>query len=438
MVSTTTEPDRDPVEEKPRRSVSGVLGAFGYRNFRVYWISAFTFVLGWQILRVVFAWVAYDLTGSALYLGLLGLVQTIGTVSVVLLGGVAADRVNRRVLLFFTQGSMALTVFTMLALSQAGMLEAWHLLAASGVIGVTQGIDQPTRTAIIPALIDDRRLLMNALALGSSVWQGTRIFGPALGGILLDQFGATTTFAAVTVALVGGTMLLGLLRIPTVMERDRGSVIGELFEGLAFIRREQLFRSLILLTFVDSFFGTAYIYLMPVFAVDVFEVGAGAMGVMFGASALGALLGTLSAAFLVHGRWPVHLLLGGAISFGGLVIAFGASNILWLSLGFLFLSGACNSLSMITNQTLLQAAVPEELRGRVMGVFSLTFGLIPAGGFQAGYLADTFNAQFAVIIGGIIVVGFVSILLLQGSLRNRIRDASTIVSETEPEPAPTR
>jgi MFS family permease len=126
------------------------------------------------------------------------------------------------------------------------------------------------------------------------------------------------------------------------------------------------------------------------------------------------------------------------MGFGGLVIAFGASNILWLSLGFLVLSGACNSLSMITNQTLLQAAVPEELRGRVMGVFSLTFGLIPAGGFQAGYLADTFNAQVAVIIGGIIVVGFVSILLLQGSLRNRIRDASTIVSETEPEPAPTR
>ena len=96
-MSTRTEPDRDPVEEKPQRSISGALGAFAYRNYRVYWISAFTFVLGWQILRVVFAWVAYALTGSALYLGLLGLVQTIGTVSVVLLGGVAADRVNRRV-----------------------------------------------------------------------------------------------------------------------------------------------------------------------------------------------------------------------------------------------------------------------------------------------------------------------------------------------------
>jgi len=391
--------DQNPVEVEPRIGrFQAALGALAHRNFRIYWFSAFSFVLGWQILRVVFAWVAYDLTGSALYLGLLGGVQTAGTLSVVLLGGVAADRVNRRALLFVTQGSMGLTVFVLLALSQAGMLEAWHLLAASGVIGVSQGIDQPTRTAIIPALIPDRRQLMNALALGSSVWQGTRIFGPALGGILLDQFGATTTFATVAVALVGGTMLLGLLRVPPVADRERGSVIGELVEGLDFIRRRQLFTSLILLTFVDSFFGVAYIYLMPIFAVDVFKIEASGMGVLLGASAAGSLLGTLSAAFFIRGRWPVPLLLGGAIVFGVFIIGFGASSMIWLSLGFLFLSGACNSVSMITNQTLLQAAVPEELRGRVMGVFSLTFGIIPAGGLQAGFMAEVFNAQIASLL----------------------------------------
>ena len=271
--------------------LTGALGALAYRNYRIYWFSAFTFVLGWQILRVIFAWVAYDLTGSALYLGFLGFVQTVGTLSVVLLGGVAADRVNRRALLFLTQGSMAATVFALLALSQAGMLEAWHLLAASAAIGVTQGIDQPTRTAVIPALIDDRRQLMNALALGSSVWQGTRIFGPAVGGILLERVGVTTTFGVVATALVLGTMLLTALRIPRVVDRQRGSVVRELVEGLDFIRRRRLFASLIMLTFVDSFFGTAYIYLLPVFAVDVFGVGADAMGLMLGASAAGRAAG---------------------------------------------------------------------------------------------------------------------------------------------------
>jgi MFS family permease len=427
--------DQNPVEVEPRIGrFQAALGALAHRNFRIYWFSAFSFVLGWQILRVVFAWVAYDLTGSALYLGLLGGVQTAGTLSVVLLGGVAADRVNRRALLFVTQGSMGLTVFVLLALSQAGMLEAWHLLAASGVIGVSQGIDQPTRTAIIPALIPDRRQLMNALALGSSVWQGTRIFGPALGGILLDQFGATTTFATVAVALVGGTMLLGLLRVPPVADRERGSVIGELVEGLDFIRRRQLFTSLILLTFVDSFFGVAYIYLMPIFAVDVFKIEASGMGVLLGASAAGSLLGTLSAAFFIRGRWPVPLLLGGAIVFGVFIIGFGASSMIWLSLGFLFLSGACNSVSMITNQTLLQAAVPEELRGRVMGVFSLTFGIIPAGGLQAGFMAEVFNAQIAVVVGGVIVVGFGLLLALQLGLRQRIREAATIMTDGESSP----
>ena len=429
--AATTE--RATAQDKPQPGkLAGALGALAYRNYRTYWLSAFTFVLGWQILRVIFAWVAYDLTGSALYLGFLGFVQTVGTLSVVLLGGVAADRVNRRALLFLTQGSMAATVFVLLALSQADVLQAWHLLAASAAIGVTQGIDQPTRTAVIPALIEDRRQLMNALALGSSVWQGTRIFGPALGGILLERVGVTNTFAVVATALVIGTVLLAALRIPRVMDRQHGSVVHELVGGLDFIRRRQLFRSLILLTFVDSFFGAAYIYLLPIFAVEVFGVGADAMGVMLGASAAGALLGTMGAAFLVRGRWPVLLLLGGAGLFGGLLIAFGASNIMWLSLGLLFLSGACNSLSMITNQTLLQAAVPEELRGRVMGVFSLTYSLMPAGGLQAGILADAFNVQIAVAIGGVVVVGFAAYLLLQSNLRLRIREVASLVAKGEP------
>ncbi len=431
MDTRTTE--QIEVEPQPPISrIASALGALAYRNYRIYWFSAVSFVLGWQILRVIFAWVAYELTGSALYLGFLGFVQTVGTLSVVLLGGVAADRVNRRALLLLTQGSMAATVFVLLALSQAEMLQAWHLLAASAAIGVAQGIDQPTRTAVIPALIDDRRQLMNALALGSSVWQGTRIFGPALGGILLESVGVTTTFAVVATALVVGTMLLAALHIPRVPDREHGSVVRELVEGLDFIRRRQLFGSLILLTFVDSFFGTAYIYLLPIFAVDVFGVGAGAMGVMLGASAAGALLGTLGAAFLVRGRWPVLLLLGGAGVFGILVIGFGVSNIMWLSLGFLFVSGACNSLSMITNQTLLQAAVPEELRGRVMGVFSLTYSLIPAGGLQAGILADAFNARIAVVVGGVVVVGFAIYLAMRTTLRLRIREAASVIVVGEP------
>ena len=191
----------------------------------------------------------------------------------------------------------------------------------------------------------------------------------------------------------------------------------ELFEGITFVARRNLFASLILLTFVDSFFGVAYIQLMPVFAVDILGIGASGMGLMLGASAAGALIGTALAAFWVKGRWTLILLLGGAGLFGAMVMIFAFSTILWLSMAALFLSGTFNSLSQITNLTLLQSAVPEELRGRVMGVFSLTYSLIPLGGLQVGVLAEWLGAPTAVAIGGGIAVVFAIVLALTGRFR---------------------
>jgi MFS family permease len=406
----------------PASGLAGALGAMAFPNFRLYWFSAFSFVLGWQVLRIIIAWEIYDLTNSAVYLGLAGGVMGVATLSVNLLGGVAADRVNRRALLIITQSAMTASVLVLLALSSAGMLAAWHLLAVSAVIGVIQGIDQPTRTAVIPALVPDRRHLMNALALGSSVWQGTRIFGPALGGVMVRVAGATATLGLVSVGFLVGTFLLWFLHIPRI-ERQAGAVVGELVEGLRFIAKNGMFASLIALTFVDSFFGVAYIQLMPIFARDILDIGIEGMGVLFGASAAGALIGTLTAAFFVRGRWPLLLLLGGAAAFGMLVIVFGLSSLVWVSLAALFLSGTFNSLSMITNQTILQAAVPEELRGRVMGVFSLTYSLIPLGGAQAGFVANYIGAPLTVALGGGIAVLFSAFLATRRGFKRAVIEA---------------
>ena len=421
MSSTGSETQETPPVASPSGG-GGALGALAYSNFRSYWFSAITFVLGWQILRIVLAWEGYELTSSATFLGLLGLAMGLGTVSVNLIGGVAADRVNRKLLLLGTQVSMTITVAFLMALTFANALEPWHLLAASACIGVIQGIDQPTRTAIIPALIPDRRHLMNALALGSSVWQGTRVFGPGLGGVLIRIFGSAITFGAVTAGFLGGTLLLLAVRIPG-LERKPGNVFKELVEGLVYIGRRNLFASLIALTFVDSFFGVAYIQVMPIFAKDILAIGPDGMGALLGASAAGSLLGTGLAAFYVRGRWPVLLLLGGGGLFGVMVIIFGFSNWLWLSLGALFLSGTFNSISQITNLTILQSAVPEELRGRVMGVFSLTYSLIPLGGLQVGLLAEELGAPTAVAIGGAITVVFAIALALRASFARSVRQA---------------
>ena len=415
------------VEEASRVESRGAplspLGSLAVPNFRNYWFSAISFVLGWQILRIVISWEGYELTNSEIFLGYLGFAMGIGTISVNLIGGVAADRVNRLGLLIATQVCMMITVSILMMLTFGEVLAPWHLLAASVAIGIIQGIDQPTRTAVIPALVPDRRLLMNALALGSSVWQGTRVFGPGLGGVLIKLIGSAATFGTVTIGFGVGTILLLFVRIPRV-ERVPGNVFKELFEGITFIARRNLFASLILLTFVDSFFGVAYIQLMPVFARDILEIGPDGMGLLLGASAAGALIGTALAAFWVKGRWTLILLLGGAGLFGAMVMVFALSTVLWLSMGALFLSGTFNSLSQITNLTLLQSAVPEELRGRVMGVFSLTYSLIPLGGLQVGVLAEWLGAPTAVAIGGGIAVVFAIVLALRAGFAREVRKAA--------------
>jgi MFS family permease len=399
--------------------IKNALGALQYKDFRLYWFSALSFVLGWQILRMILNWVGYELTNSAIYLGVLGGAMAAGTISVSLVGGVIADQINRKRLLIVTQSLMTISIVILVLLSAANFLEPWHLVLASVLIGIIQGIDMPTRSALIPALIPNKTYLMNALALGSTIWQGTRIFGPSLGGLMIKFIGDAWTFLSVGVMFFLGTLLLRGLKIPNI-DRKPGNMIEELRIGLQFIAGNTLFSNLIILTFVDSFFGIAYMQVLPIYAKDVLDVGPDGMGLLMGASAAGGLIGTFIAAVFVKGRWPRLMLLGGAFIFGLSIFIFSNSTILLISLVALFISGIFNSLTMITNQTILQSAVPDELRGRVMGVFSLTYSMIPLGGLQVGILTDLLNVNWAVMIGSSIVMLFSGFLLTRKNFNKAI------------------
>jgi len=399
--------------------IKNALGALQYKDFRLYWFSALSFVLGWQILRMILNWVGYELTNSAIYLGVLGGAMAAGTISVSLVGGVIADQINRKRLLIVTQSLMTISIVILVLLSAANFLEPWHLVLASVLIGIIQGIDMPTRSALIPALIPNKTYLMNALALGSTIWQGTRIFGPSLGGLMIKFIGDAWTFLSVGVMFFLGTLLLLGLKIPNI-DRKPGNMIDELRIGLQFIAGNTLFSNLIILTFVDSFFGIAYMQVLPIYAKDVLDVGPDGMGLLMGASAAGGLIGTFIAAVFVKGRWPRLMLLGGAFIFGLSIFIFSNSTILLISLVALFISGIFNSLTMITNQTILQSAVPDELRGRVMGVFSLTYSMIPLGGLQVGILTDLLNVNWAVMIGSSIVMLFSGFLLTRKNFNKAI------------------
>ena len=312
---------------------------------------------------------------------------------------------------------------------------ALHLVVAAALIGAFMGLEGPSRQAILPHLVD-REDLMNAVALFSSVWQGTRIVFPLVGGFLYAATGLAGSFAVVTVAYLLSVLLLLLVRTaPTVSTGE--PFIRQMASGVTFIGRNSLFSSLIGFTFFNSFFGMSYIYLLPIFTKDFLGIGSVGLGLLFSGSAAGALLGTLAIAAFGRDRHRNFLLLGGAVLFGVTLIVFAnlhhlglalpglttAITTLVLGMGVLAVSGAANSAYMITIQTVLQAAVPDELRGRVMGVHGLTWSLMPLGGWQSAWVAGFFGAPVALTVGGAAIIMYTAAFVARPGFRRRVIEA---------------
>jgi MFS family permease len=428
----------------PRRRFQA-FGALQSANFRTFWLSLVAFVSANQVLQIILAWAVYDMTKDPLYLGLLGGVMSIPAIAVTFFGGVIADRLDRRQVLLLSMVLYSANIGALTLLSGLGILAPWHLLASGAVIGAVTGLDGPSRQAIIPNLIE-RKDLMNAIALFSAVWQGTRIVGPFLGGVMVETVGLTLSLAVVTAAFVLSGVLLLFVRVVQVRGATEG-FLAQVTQGLGFIKRNPLFYNLIGMTFFNSFFGMSYIFLLPIFAADILDIGAAGLGLLMGASALGSLVGTLSVAAFGKERHRYALLLGGAVVFGGTLVLFAYLHLLplpdlfsgvsilsipltgtvLLALAVLAVSGAANSAYMITIQAVLQGAVPDELRGRVMGVHGLTWSLMPLGGLQGGTIANFFGAPFAVALGGVAVVAYALLAVARPSFRQQVTEASASV-----------
>jgi MFS family permease len=381
-----------------------VLSAFRHRNYRIYWLGFLTSITGWQVQYVALGWLVLERTGSPLNLGFVSGSQAIATIAFSLLGGVIADRVDRRRLLVVTQlGAMACSL-TLATLVATDLIQLWQIIAVALVFGSFQAFDQPTRSALLPHLIA-REDMMNAVALTSAVWQSSRIFGPAVAALLITFVGIAACFyvtAGGFLIMVMAVLLLRLSIPPT--EATGNTMLGDLVAGLRYIRQSSLFVALIGMSFFNAVFGLSYVVLMPVFARDVYDMGPQGLGMLHSASGIGALIGTFIVASL--GDFPKKgmLIIGGAMAFGVLIIAFGLSPFFQLSLIILLLAGASTSLYMTSTNTMLQLRLDDQFRGRVMGIFALTWSLMPLGGVQAGAIASFWSAPAAVIIGGSAVI----------------------------------
>ncbi len=414
------------VSQRPRRPEGRVPPAFRYPAYRAYWTGMLCAVTGFQMFRVAQSWLVYELTGSPLFLGYALAANAIPGIFFNLVGGVFADRLNKRLLVFSAQGSTGLFVLVLGALTLLGQVEIWHILVIAFLAGAAEAFDTPARQALYPHLIE-RSAMTSAVALNSSIWQGTRIVAPAIAGFLIDlvNTGAALVVSSSGFFIMAAVMLL--LKIPPIPAGAPRNPARALWEGMTFIGRNSIFAVLIGMTFFNSFFGMAYILLMPVFAVEVLEVGARGQGFLLGLGGVGSLATTiwLGARGGLDRRGLA--IVGGAIVFGLSIILFGLTSSLIgsypLALALMVVLGCSNSVYMISIQSSLQVLVPDNVRGRVMGFYGMTYSIMPLGGLQAGALANVpwIGAPLAVAIGGAAVVLF---SLATGVFNRRMRQLS--------------
>lgn len=411
--------------------------AMRYPAYRRYWLGFLASVGGFQMFQASQFWlVHHDLKGTPLSLGLVGLFNAVPGIVFNLVGGVFADKFDKRKLLIATQVTQAVLILVIATLTWLGLVQMWHILTAAFLAGSVNAFDGPTRQALYPRLVE-RQAMTSAVALNSSVWQSTRIAGPAISGVVIATAGTAASLYLAALGFVVMAIVMYRLHVPPMERSASKSMVSDVIEGLGYVKRNSVFSFLISMTFFNSFFGMAYVVMMPVFAEDILHKGAGAYGLLLSASGVGSLITTLYLGS--HGAFRQRglLLIGGATLFGLSIVAFALTSeylgIYPLALALMFLLGIFNSAYMISIQSSLQLMVPDQMRGRIMGFYGMTWSISPLGGMQAGAIASFTGVPFAVAIGGLAVSAFA----LGPALVNRnVRQLGSLVQRLEGQAAP--
>lgn len=412
----------------PRPSLPPALKYPAYRDF---WFGMLASVSGFQVLQASQFWLVHTLEDSPLFLGYVGAANAIPAILLNLFGGVFADKLDKRRLIVITQSITAALVALLATLTLLGVVQVWHVLAIAFVTGAVNAFDQPARQALYPHLID-RKVMMSAVALNSSIWQGTRIVAPAIAGVIIGTAGTAASMYLAGAGFLAMAAVIYRLRVPRIERGARGTAAQDILEGVRFIRDNSIFSFLISMTFFNSFFGMGYIVLMPEFAVDVLGKGPGAYGTLLSASGVGALLITLWMGTKGNVRRKGLLLVGGATMFGISVATFALTSELigsyLLALALMFANGVFNSTYMISIMSSLQVMVPDGMRGRVMGFYGMTYNIMPLGGMQAGAIANFIGAPSAIAIGGLLVSAFA---LGPALVNSKVRNLGALVGQAE-------
>ncbi len=377
--------------------------ALRHKNYRLFFIGQGISLTGTWMQQMAIGWLIYRLTKSPFMLGFVGFLGNIPTFIFTPFAGVLADRMNRHRMLVITQALEMVQALILAALIMTGKVEVWHILALTIFLGIVVSFDSPARHAFIVEMVGKREDLGNAIALNSLVFNAARLIGPSIAGILVALFGEGICFLFNGLSYIAViAALLGMHITHRVMVGQDKHIMRGLKEGVNYAFSNKLIRSILLLTGLVSMMGMSYVVLMPVFAKDVLRGDANTLGFLMGSTGLGALIG----AFFLASREGTKGLNGVVFLttniFGIGLIAFSFSRVLWLSMLILLFIGFGMMVQMSANNTIIQAIVHDDKRGRVMSLFMVAFmGMVPFGCLIAGALANRFGAPNAIMASGI-------------------------------------
>jgi MFS family permease len=380
--------------------------ALRHRNYRLFFVGQGISLVGTWLTRVATSWLIYRLTGSALLLGLVSFAGQVPTFLLAPFAGVLIDRWNRHRILVATQCVAMVQSALLATFALTGTITVAHVIVLSIVQGLVNAFDMPARQSFVVEMVESREDLPNAIALNSTLVNGSRLIGPSIAGVLIALVGEGWCFAIDAVSYVAVIASLLAMRVPPhVRAASSPRVLAALREGAAYAAAFAPIRSLLLFLALVSFTGVPYMVLMPLFAAEVLGGGPHTLGLLMGAAGVGALSGALWLASrrTVLGLGRALVVAGALLGLG--LIGYALSPWQWLSMVLLFAVGAGMMVSMGASNTILQTLVDEDKRGRVMGLYAMAFfGMSPFGSLAAGALAERFGAPATVLACGVVTV----------------------------------
>jgi MFS family permease len=390
-----------------RVSVSGTFASLRYRNYRLWFIGQVISLVGTWMQVTAQAFLVYQLTGSPAYLGYVGFAAGIPAWLFSLYGGMVSDRMSRRNVMVLTQSAMMILAFVLAALTFTGRVQAWQIVVMAFLLGIANAFDAPARQAFVLEMVD-REDMTNAIALNSTMFNLGTAVGPAVAGITYSAFGPAWCFTINGISFIAVIVALLMMHLKPVEHIQRAtSALAEIRSGIRYVASDRRVRTIILNLGVVSLFGLGFVTLMPAWAVDVLGGDATTNGLLQSARGVGALAGALMLAavggFLPRGR----LFTVGNLVFPALLFVY--AFLRWLPLSLLCLVGVGWGFMVMANSSnvLVQTQVPDDLRGRVMSIYTLAFfGLMPFGSFIAGRLAERIGEPATVLAGALILLAF--------------------------------